>query len=186
MGAGIPESVLSRAREIAEFEDRGEPVQAKEDSRREGGALTLASPDVSYAYNVVAVRFCCVLIRWCQGAGVCSPLLPYMYVKTTGLELRLHINSQTAVYFSAFFSARTVVQASSFRPKLPTKSATDKLNMEPTIIISLALYKQTQVQAALRLIITPPGNASWKNASDDLVNKLMGTVGTLCGLAVSR
>ena len=58
--------------------------------------------------------------------------------------------------------------------------------MERTIIISVALYKQTQVQAALRLIITPPGNASWKNASDDLVNKLMGTVGTLCGLAVSR
>lgn len=46
--AGIPESVLSRAREVAEFEDRGEPIQPVMDERQGlgGGPLTLASSEV--------------------------------------------------------------------------------------------------------------------------------------------
>lgn len=46
LSAGIPESVLSRAREVAEFEDKGEPIQPKEDARQGAGPLTLASSEV--------------------------------------------------------------------------------------------------------------------------------------------
>ncbi|CAM9117808.1 unnamed protein product [Pylaiella littoralis] len=84
--AGIPESVLTRAREVAGFEDRGEPIQARKDARQGGGQLTLASPEV---------------------------------------------------------------------------------------------------QAALRLFLTPPDHASWADASDDLVDTLLASVDSLCGLAVS-
>eukprot|EP00903_Cladosiphon_okamuranus_P011998 g11267.t1 len=44
--AGIPECVLSRAREVVGFEDRGEPIQPKRGGRQGAGPLTLASPEV--------------------------------------------------------------------------------------------------------------------------------------------
>lgn len=42
-----------------------------------------------------------------------------------------------------------------------------------------------QVQEALRLFVSPPDDARWKDASDHLVGALLNKVDTLCGLAVS-
>lgn len=42
-----------------------------------------------------------------------------------------------------------------------------------------------QVREALRLFITPPNDASWKGASEELVRTLLDKVDILCGLAVS-
>lgn len=50
---GIPESLLSRAREVAEFEDRGEPIQARNDARQGAAPLTLASPEVGWLQSTV-------------------------------------------------------------------------------------------------------------------------------------
>ena len=46
--AGIPESVLSRAREVAGLEDRGEPIKPTGDGRQGAGPLTLESPKVRH------------------------------------------------------------------------------------------------------------------------------------------
>lgn len=40
--------MLSRAREVVGFEDRGERIQPKEDGRHGVGPLTLASPEVRW------------------------------------------------------------------------------------------------------------------------------------------
>lgn len=44
---GIPADVLSRAREVAEFEDKGEPIQARTARQRKSGPVTLVSSKVS-------------------------------------------------------------------------------------------------------------------------------------------
>eukprot|EP00752_Nemacystus_decipiens_P013400 g11865.t1 len=50
--AGIPESVLSRAREVAGSEDSGKPIQPMEDARQGAGLLTLASSEVQQALRL--------------------------------------------------------------------------------------------------------------------------------------
>ncbi|CAN0548823.1 unnamed protein product, partial [Ectocarpus sp. 12 AP-2014] len=47
--AGISEDVLKRAREVAGFEDRGEPIRAREEGRQGAKQLTMASPKVQEA-----------------------------------------------------------------------------------------------------------------------------------------
>lgn len=54
--SGVPHPVLSRAKKITEFEDRGEPIRARQAGRLEGQALTLASAKVRRNMYVAQVR----------------------------------------------------------------------------------------------------------------------------------